>query len=72
MPIHRFSVFGTIIAVERTALGWAPFIVGSEGKRRRAEFEVPEFIGEEELCQYLADLLHERASPAHPDAFRLE
>ena len=72
MPGLRFNVFGTLIAVERGAHGWQPYLLGHDGKRRRAEFEIPEFIAEEELCQYLADLFHESASPAHPEALQLK
>ena len=72
MPDLRFSVFGLIVAVERDATGWLPYLLGPDGKRRRAEFEVPEFIAEDELCQYLADLFHESASAAHPDVFQLK
>jgi hypothetical protein len=68
----RFSIFGTLLSVERTGSGWIPFFLGQDGKRRRAEFEIPAFVTEEELCQYLADLLHESATPANPDAYELE
>jgi hypothetical protein len=54
----RFNVFGRLVALERVATGWLPFMLGPDGKRRRAEFEVPEFITEEELCRFLADLFH--------------
>jgi hypothetical protein len=45
----RFSVFGTLVAVERVGTGWLPFLLGRDGKRRRAEFEVPRFVTEVEL-----------------------
>ena len=32
--------------------------LGSEGGRSPAGFVVPNFLAEDELCQYLADLLH--------------
>jgi hypothetical protein len=71
MSMHRFKVFGNIIVVEPTATGWEPFFAGAEGKRRRAGFEIPGFIAEDELCQFLADLFHESATAAHPDAYRI-
>lgn len=68
----RFSVFGTLVAIERADTGWLPFLLGPDGKRRRAEFKVPQFVTEAKLCQYLADLFHESASPAHPEVYRLK
>ncbi len=71
MHPYRFSIFGTIVHVEATAHGWVPYIAGPDGKRRRANFEIPDFVREDELCQYLADIFHESATSAHPEAFRL-
>ena len=72
MSMQRFNVFGRIIGVERSPAGWTPFILGADGKRRRAEFEVPEFIAESELCQYLADLFHEAATPSNCEVYRIK
>jgi hypothetical protein len=63
MSEYRFNVFGTLIAVVATNDGWDAFTLGPEGKRRPAEFVVPNFIPAEELAQYLGDLLHENATP---------
>lgn len=52
----RFSVFDTLVVFERVGTGWLPFILGPDGKRRRAEFEVPPFVAEAELCQYRTDV----------------
>jgi hypothetical protein len=67
----RFNVYGRLVAVERVATGWLPFVLGPEGKRRRAEFEVPDFVTEAELGQYLADLFHESATPGEPTVYRV-
>ena len=67
----KFNVFGKLIGVESTGVGWTPFFIGAEGKRRRAEFEIPDALAEEELPRYLADLFHESACAAHPDVFRI-
>lgn len=67
----RFDVFGTPMAVERSAGGWVPYLLGADGKRRRAEFEIPDFLTEEEPAGYLADLFHESATPAHPEVVRI-
>lgn len=71
MPAHRFSIFGTIVVVDSAPEGWQPYIAGADGKRRRAGFEIPSFIAEDELCKYLADLLHESATAANPDTYRI-
>lgn len=68
----KFDIFGKQIAVERNADRWVPYFFGTEGKRRRADFEIPDSITEAELCRYLADLFHESASASHPDALRVE
>jgi hypothetical protein len=62
----RFDVFGRRIDVERTAEGWAAFVPGADGKRRRAQISIPPEFKAEELGQYLGDLFHEAASPTHP------
>jgi len=61
----RFSVFGQLIAIVGGPGGWSAFRLGADGKRRPAEFVVPDFLTEAELGQYLADLLHEAATPAN-------
>lgn len=71
VPPCRVNVFGILVRVEASASGWQPFIAGPDGKRRRADFEIPAFVTEDELCQYLADLFHESATSAHPETFRL-
>ena len=67
----RFNVFGRLIAVARQGEGWAAWQLGADGKRRRADFEVPQFIADAELCQYLADLFHEAATPGHGEVFQV-
>lgn len=62
--IH-FNVFGRLVALVGTSGRWSPFILGSDGKRRPAEFIVPDFLAEEELGRYLADLFHESATPSN-------
>jgi hypothetical protein len=63
---YMFDVFGRIMAVVRQDDAWVVLHVGQEGKRRRAEFEIPPFIAAEELAQYLDDVFHEDATPARP------
>ena len=72
MLAHRFDIFGTLIVVESTGGGWEPFIAGADGKRRRAAFEIPSFVTVHGLCQYLAELFHESATPSNEDARRID
>jgi hypothetical protein len=75
----RFKVFGMLVGVERApagratgqANGWDTYWLGNEGKRRPADFVVPDFVTEDELPEYLRDLFHESATPQHPDVVRL-
>lgn len=64
----RFNIFGTLIAVTGSSGAWKAFHLGAEGKRRPADFIVPEDIAEHELCEYLADLFHEHARPRNSTA----
>jgi hypothetical protein len=68
----KFNVFGKLIGIVATESGWAAFHLGSEGKRRSAELVIPTFVLEEELCQYLADIFHESATPTNGEVKRVE
>lgn len=68
----RFSVYTQLIAVVRRDAGWAAFQLGADGKRRAAEFVIPDFVTEDELCEYLADLFHEAATPTNGDVHRID
>jgi len=68
----RFQVYGTRMAVVRLPSGWQAFVLGPDGKRRPAALAVPDFIEAHELCQYLADILHESATPSQPDAYPID
>ncbi|RJG11325.1 DUF7661 family protein [Massilia cavernae] len=67
----RFNVFGTLIAVTGASGAWRAFHLGSEGKRRPADFIVPDDVAEHELCEYLADLFHEHATPRNNTATQI-
>lgn len=74
MPSRRIKldVFGRLMLAERTASGWQLFHVGSDGKRSLAtDIVIPDFISEDELDQYLADVFHESATRKHPEVKRL-
>jgi hypothetical protein len=69
----KMSVYGRVVAVEKTDGGWAVFYPGADGKRRPAEdLVIPDFVGESELENYLSDLCHEWATEKYPSVRRLE
>lgn len=72
MSEHRFNVFGRVFAIVGRQGSWTAYALGPEGKRGPAGFIVPDFLSEDELCQYLADLFHESASRSNGDVFRIE
>ena len=68
----QFDVYGKRIAVQRMDTGWTCFLLGSEGKRRPAnELVIPAFVTDDEILQYLADVLHECATPHNGEPKRL-
>jgi len=67
-----FSVFGRLVAIVGSPGSWTPYSLGSEGKRIPAGFIVPSFLAEDELCQYLADLFHESATPTNGDVYQVK
>lgn len=67
----RFNVFGRLYDLERQGTRWRAWAVGNEGKRVPAGFVVPEFVGEEELGEFLFDLFHELATPGNGDVWRV-
>jgi hypothetical protein len=71
MKEFRFRVFGTPIAVVGTAGSWRAFYLGSDGKRRPADFIVPADVAEQELAEYLGDLFHENATPRNGTVERI-
>ena len=72
MSEHRFNVFGRRVAIVGSQGSWTAYSLASEGKRVPAEFVVPNFLAEEELCQYLADLFHESAMPTNGNVLRID
>ncbi|MBP7566413.1 MAG: hypothetical protein KA795_10415 [Burkholderiaceae bacterium] len=71
MAAHRFNVFGRIVVIERHGTRWDARSVGTDGKRAPAGFVIPDFVGEDELEQYLFDLFHENAVSPTADIRRL-
>lgn len=71
-PELRFDVYGRRIAIGRRGENWIAWELGTDGKRRPADFQIPHFIDEVELVQYLADLFHESATHNHGGVRRLD
>jgi hypothetical protein len=67
----RFNVFGQLIAVAVTPAGWKTYLLGQDGKRSSMDIVIPSFVEEDEVGQYLADLLHELATPTNNKVVRL-
>ena len=67
----KLDVYGTLMLAEHGPAGWRIFRWGNEGKRLPLDIVVPDFIGEGEIAQYMDDLFHESATPAHPCVRRL-
>ncbi|MFP5390371.1 MAG: hypothetical protein ACLGI6_02340 [Gammaproteobacteria bacterium] len=62
---YKFNVFGVRVAVVGAPGQWKAYYLGSEGKRRAADFVVPADLADDEIREYLADLFHENATPAN-------
>lgn len=71
MTEYRFNIFGAFIAVTGAPGMWRACYFGAEGKRRPADFIIPGDIAADGLCDYLADLFHEDATPRNNTATRL-
>lgn len=71
MKEFRFDIFGAFIAITGSNGVWQAFYLGADGKCRPADFVVPGDVAEEELCEYLADLYHENATPRNSNAVQL-
>lgn len=67
----RYNVFGRIYVLRREAGAWQAYALGSDGKRSPAGFVVPDFVGEDEMEQFLFDLFHESATPGNGDVRRI-
>jgi hypothetical protein len=67
----KFNIFGRIVLVEKTAEGWRTYYPGTDGKRRPADFVIPDFVEDADLEQYLGDLFHEDARPGCHDVKRM-
>ena len=72
MPSLRFNVFGQLVQITGAPGNWTAWLLGADGKRRPADFIVPDFVTEDDMEQYLFDLFHESATPTNGSVFRLD
>ncbi|MFC0682893.1 hypothetical protein ACFFGH_34125 [Lysobacter korlensis] len=63
----RLDVFGRRMAVARRGDQWQVYLLSAEGKRRPAEISIPAALSAAEVPGYLADLLHEIATPRNSE-----
>jgi hypothetical protein len=71
-PELRFSVYGRRIAIGRRGEDGIAWELGADGKRRRAEFQLPGFIDEADLVPCLGDLSHVSAATTNGSVSRLD
>jgi len=71
MAEHHYNVYGMRVAIVESGHGWLAYALGPDGKRRPADFIVPDFVTKENLRQYLADLFHESARPTNNEVTRI-
>ena len=70
----KLDIFGRkTLQAQRGSKSWRLYYLGGDGKKRLAtDIIVPRSVKEDELVAYLEDLLHELATPRHPQIIILE
>lgn len=71
MTPKRFNVFGRILELRREGDAWRALSVGNDGKLAPAGFEIPSFIEDAEMEQFLYDMFHESATPSNGEVRRV-
>ncbi len=62
----KLNAYGKMIEVSKISGNWIVFFIGNEGKKRTAyDITLPQELKENEIVQYLEDLLHEWATPSN-------
>ena len=61
----KLDIFGRMsLEVKRSGQEWQCFLLGEEGKKRKArEIHIPSSVKDDDVIEYLEDLLHEWATP---------
>lgn len=66
LNVMKFNAYGNKIEVVKSSDNWVIFYLGNEGKKRTAhDILIPPEVKEEEIKNYLEDLLHEWARPGN-------
>lgn len=69
----KLNVYGKKIEVVKTNDNWIVYYLGSEGKKRTAhDIVIPNELEENEIINYLEDLLHEWATPLNHKIVEVE
>ncbi len=70
----RFDLFGRKkVDIIQSDMKWKVFILGADGKRREAnDIIIPSTVKEDQLIEYLDDLLHEWATNKNNKIYKLE
>ncbi len=79
LPLERLNtiitidVYGRKIEIVRSCDSWDVFYLGNEGKKRTAhDIVIPQDLTENELINYIEDLLHEWATPSNNKIIELD
>ena len=68
----KLNVYGRKIEIIRKQSQWTVFYLGNEGKKRTAyDIIIPEELKENEIENYIEDLLHEWATPLNNKIFHI-
>jgi hypothetical protein len=69
----KLNVYGKKIEVTKISGKWTVFYIGNEGKRRTAyDIVIPDELKENEIKNYLEDLLHEWVTPLNNEIVESE
>lgn len=61
----KLNVYGRKVEVVKISNNWVVYYLGNEGKKRTAyDIMIPDDLKENEIINYLEDLLHEWATPS--------
>ena len=69
----KLNVYGKKIEITKISGNWTVFYIGNEGKNRTAyDVVIPNALKENEIKNYLEDLLHEWATPSNNRIVEIE
>ncbi len=69
----KFSVFGRKMEIRQTDRKWEVYLLGTDGKKRKAnDIVIPSTVTQDQLTGYLDDLLHEWATQKNDKVYPLK